>query len=208
MRCLTLLERDDARGCPRREQNGSRGFTLLELMVAIALIGLLVTLVLPRLGILGGVSLQASARQLASRIELLREDAALRGHWVRLSFDPQNGRYGAEVFVDTSSGGRFLPDDAPLFRTVTLPDAVRLDVSGPGLTTTREGYQAVLFSPDGYTDPLVVRLANGPDDVYSIVVEPVRTRPRVVEGAADVRATTSSGSSSSRLGRGMSRSLQ
>ena len=92
---------------PSAPPEASRGFTLLELALAIALIGLLVTLVLPRLGILGGVSLQATARQLASRIQLLREDAALRGRWVRLSFDPQTGRYGAEVYVDTSSGGRF-----------------------------------------------------------------------------------------------------
>lgn len=178
---------------------GERGFTLLELAVAVALIGLLVTLVLPRLGLLGGVSLQASARQLASRIELLREDAALRRRWVRLSFDPPTGRYGAEVFVDTTTGARFMPEDTPLFRTVTLPDAVQLDVSGPGLTTTQEGRPAALFSPDGYTEPMVVRLGNGPDDVYSIVVEPARSRPRVIEGPVDVR-TTGRGSASTGLG--------
>lgn len=187
----------------------ARGFTLLELAVALALIGLLVTLVLPRLGILGGVSLQASARQLASRIELLREDAALRGRWVRVSFDPQSGRYGAEVYVDTSSGGRFVPDDGPLFRTVTLPDGIQMEVSGPGIATTQSGYLGALFSPDGYTDPLVVRLTNGPDDVFSIVVEPARSRPRVVEGEVDVRAVSTGGTArSSTLGRGMSRSTR
>lgn len=195
-------------GAASRATTRQRGFTLLEIAVAIALIGLLVTLVLPRLGLLGGASLQASARQLASRIELLREDAALRGRWVRLSFDPQTGRYGAEVYVDTSSGARFVAEDAPLFRTVNLPDAVQMDVTGPGLTTTRDGYLGALFSPDGYTDPMVVRLANGPDDVLSIVVEPARSRPRIVDGAVDVRTTTSSGSSSGTLGRGMSRSLR
>lgn len=164
-----------------------RGFTLLELGLAVALIGLLVTLVLPRLGLIGGVSLQASVRQLASHIQLLREDAALRGRWVRLSFDPPTGRYGAEVYVDTSSGARFVPEETPLFRTVTLPDAVQLDVSGPGLTTTTDGHQAALFSPDGYTDPLVVRLGHGPQEVYSIVVEPAMPRPRIVEGAVDLR---------------------
>lgn len=185
-----------------------RGFTLLEIAVAMALIGLLVTLVLPRIGLLGGASLQASARQLASRIELLREDAALRGRWVRLSFDPQTGRYGAEVYVETSTGARFMADDAPLFRTVNLPDAVQMDVSGPGLTTTREGYLGALFSPDGYADPMVVRLANGPDDVFSIVVEPARPRPRIVEGTVDVRTSTSgTGSSSGMMGRGMSRGM-
>ena len=185
-----------------------RGFTLLEIVVAIAIMGLLVTLVLPRIGLLGGASLQASARQLASRIELLREDAALRGHSVRLSFDPPTGRYGAEVWVVTSTGGRFVADDSPLFRTVTLPDAVQLDVSGPGITTTQDGHLAALFSPDGYVDPMVVRLANGPDDVFSIVVEPARSRPRIVEGAVDVRTAGSAGSSSGALGRGMSRSMR
>lgn len=195
-------------GAALRPPTRERGFTLLEIAVSIALIGLLVTLVLPRIGLLGGASLQASARQLASRIELLREDAALRGRWVRLSFDPQTGRYGAETWVDTSSGARFVADDAPLFRTVNLPDAVQLDVTGPGLTTTREGYLAALFSPDGYTDPMVVRLTNGPDDVFSIVVEPARPRPRIVEGAVDVRTATGSVPSSGAMGRGMSRSMR
>ena len=44
-------------GCPMRRapSAGERGFTLLELGLAVALIGLLVTIVLPRLGLLGGV---------------------------------------------------------------------------------------------------------------------------------------------------------
>jgi type II secretory pathway pseudopilin PulG len=163
------------------------GFTLLELALAVGLIGLLVTLVLPRLGLIGGVSLQASTRQLASRIELLREDAALRGRWVRLSFDPPTGRYGAEVLVDTGTGSRFVADEAPLFRTVTLPDSIRLDVSGPGLTTTSEGHPAALFAPDGYTDPLVVRLGGSAQQTFSIVVEPARARPRVVDGTIEIR---------------------
>jgi len=174
----------------RAPSTGERGFTLLELGLAVALIGLLVTLVLPRLGLLGGVSLQASARQLASRIQLLREDAALRRRTVRLSFDPPSGRYGAEVYADTGTGMRFVPEETPLFRTVTLPDSITLDVSGPGLTTTTEGRPAALFSPDGYTDPMVVRLARGTDDVLSIVVEPARSRPRIIEGTVDTRTRT------------------
>ena len=194
---------------PSAPPEASRGFTLLELALAIALIGLLVTLVLPRLGILGGVSLQASARQLASRIQLLREDAALRGRWVRLSFDPQTGRYGAEVYVDTSSGGRFVADDTPLFRTVAVPEAIRLEVIGPGLATTQDGHLAALFSPDGYVDPMIVRLSGRGDDVYSIVVEPARSRPRIVEGDVDLRSAAGpGGTSSGTFGRGMSRSVR
>jgi type II secretory pathway pseudopilin PulG len=180
--------------CRRAAHGGkigtTRGFTLLELGLTLALIGLLVALVLPRLGVLGGVSLQASARQLASRIQLLREDAALRGRWVRLSFDPQGGRYGAEVLVETTTGPRFIAAEEPLFRPVSLPQPIQLDVAGPGLVTTHDGHPAALFAPDGFTDPLVVRLGAGPGsaDVFSIVVEPARSRPLVVERWVDVRA--------------------
>jgi len=171
-------------------RTAERGFTLLELGLTLALIGLLVTLVLPRLGVLGGVSLQASARQLASRIQLLREDAALRGRWVRLSFDPLGGRYGAEVLVETTTGPRFVAEDGPLFRPVELPGSIQLDVAGPGLTTTAEGHAAALFAPDGFTDPMVVRLGSGAGstDAFSVVVEPARSRPRVVDRWVDVRS--------------------
>jgi type II secretion system protein H len=178
------------------------GFTLLELGLTVALIGLLVTLVVPRLGLIGGASLQASARQLASRIELLREDAALRGRTVRLSFDAKGRRYGAEVLIDahTGDGPRFVADEAPLFRTVTLPDSIQIDLDGPGLMTTRDGHQAALFAADGYTDPLVIRLSNGPQQIYSIVVEPARSRPRLVDGVIDVRSTMEASAGTSTIG--------
>jgi len=168
------------------------GFTLLELALTIALIGLLVTLVLPRLGLIGGVSLQSSARQLASHIELLREDAALRGRYVRLAFDPQGGRYGAEVLIDahTGDGPQYVADDSPLFRTVTLPESIQLELDGPGLTDAGKGKSAAVFEPDGYTDPLVIRLSSGAQQIYSIVVKPARSRPEMVDGAIDVRSTT------------------
>ena len=34
---------------------------------------------------------------------------------------------------------------------------------------------------------MVVRLTHGTDDVFSIVVEPARSRPRIVEGPVEVR---------------------
>lgn len=172
----------------RASDEGQRGFTLLEIGLTLALIGLLVTLILPRLGVIGSASLQASARQLASRIELLREDAALRGHWVRLSFDPKRGDYAADVLVSTTTGRRFVAEDAPLFRAVTLPEGVSLDVTGPGLTQTAEGKQAALFAPDGFVEPMVVHLGNRAEQVFSIVVEPARSRPRVYDRYVDVRS--------------------
>lgn len=188
-----IRETSDRRSAARTEH----GFTLLELAVTCALIGLLVTLVMPRLGLLGGVSLQASARQLASRIELLREDAALRNRLVRLSFDPLHGRYAAAVLVDAhdGNGARFVADDAPLYRTVKLPESIRLELDGPGVRNTTEGQPAVIFSPDGYADPLVVRLSLDAQQTWSVVVEPARPRPRLVDHAISVDSPDASSSS-------------
>jgi type II secretion system protein H len=187
----------DGRGAERATVRSERGFTLLEIAVTCALIGLLVTLVLPKLGLLGGVSLQSSARQLASRIELLREDAALKSRTVRLSFDPRNGRYRAEVLTDMhdGSGARFVADESPLYRTVKLPGSIRLELDGPGVRNTTEGAPAVIFWPDGYADPLVVRLSTGGDETWSVVVEPARARPRLVDHAITVDSRDASSSS-------------
>jgi prepilin-type N-terminal cleavage/methylation domain-containing protein len=59
-----------------------RGFTLLELGLVLALIGLLAALVVPRLGLLTSAALDTSTRRLATRLQYLREDAARRGRFI------------------------------------------------------------------------------------------------------------------------------
>ena len=65
-----------------------RGFTLLELSLVLALIGLLATLIVPRLDVIGGAELDNITRRIAHRVRYLREDAARRNLWVRMVFDP------------------------------------------------------------------------------------------------------------------------
>jgi general secretion pathway protein H len=169
-------------------RKGSRGFTLLELVVVLALIGLIATLVAPRLGVLSGVALDTSARRLATRIRFLREEAALRGRWVRLSFDLREGSYAAAVLVPSETGARFVDDSSPLFRRVSLPDDLRLDVAGPNLSTTLDGQPAAIFSPDGFADPTVIYLDDRKGRAVSIVIEPAVTTPRVLDGYVDARS--------------------
>jgi type II secretion system protein H len=169
-------------------RKGSRGFTLLELVLVLALIGLIVTLVAPRLGLFGSVALDTSARRLAARIRFLREEAALRGHSVRLSFDLHERSYAAAVLVPTTTGARFVDDSSPLFRRVSLPDDLNLDVSGPNLSTTVDGQPAAIFSPDGFADPTVIYLDDGKGRAVSIVIEPGVTAPRILDGYVDARS--------------------
>src|SRR5438105_2523939 len=60
------------------------GFTLLELSVVLFIIGLLVTIALPRLGDLSGARLESSARRLAALVRYLGGEAAFSGRLYRL----------------------------------------------------------------------------------------------------------------------------
>jgi type II secretory pathway pseudopilin PulG len=157
------------------------GFTLLELALVVLLIALLATLVLPRLGVIRSASLDASARQLATRIQYLREEAALRGRAIRLSFDQENAAYRPEVLEETQEGPRFVPDPGALFRTVNLPAGIGLRVTGPGIVTSMSGLPSALFAADGFADPLVIHLDDGQGRSFSVVIEPARSAPRVVD---------------------------
>jgi type II secretion system GspH-like protein len=153
-----------------------------------ALIALITALVLPRLSALRGVALDASARQLAARVRYLREEAALRGRWIRLAVDPRRGLVQTAVLVDTPSGAEFEPDPSPLFRTITLPDSIDAELVGPGVQATSDGLPSTLFAPDGFAEPAVLHLDDGRGRALSIAIDPALPAPRILEGRVDAAA--------------------
>jgi prepilin-type N-terminal cleavage/methylation domain-containing protein len=171
---------------PARGRTAGSGFTLLELALVLALAGLLLTFVVPRLGLIGSAALDASTRQLATRLRYLREEAARRSTWIRVVFDPTERSYHAEVLVQTTAGPQFTADPSPLYRRVRLPDPIGLEVSGPGRVATGDGRLAAILHPDGFADPLVIHLDDGAGREQSIVVEPITPRPAVFDRRVEI----------------------
>jgi len=137
------------------------GFTLIEMVVVIAVLAILAAIATPRLAMTAGMRTRGAARQITLDLELARTKALASKRIARLVFDTAGGTYTGYLDTDgdtvfaysdaeaTALGGarqRHLPDgvlfgrgSAPMMpndsidRAVTLPNG-RIDFDAAGLT--------------------------------------------------------------------------
>jgi prepilin-type N-terminal cleavage/methylation domain-containing protein len=128
-------------GCCRRAsaivRRGAAGYTLIEMVVVLAIVSLLAGLAMPRLY----RTYQAVTRQ--------SEQDAIVAQLARLSL--RANALGASFVLDTDSLGRLLPDGRPL---MTLPAGWRLSMERPihfNLIGVCDGGTVGLTAPDGET---------------------------------------------------------
>lgn len=84
----------------RPAPTGTRaGFTLLELLAVVTVMGLMMGLVLPNLGFAKHGALKRSAQELASAFEMARQRASMTGRAHRVLIGLEEGTYRVEWFV-------------------------------------------------------------------------------------------------------------
>ena len=138
-------------------------FTLLEVVVVLAVLGLAIGLALPRFGDVSALAVDAAATELAATINLTRERAILGARPLRLALELDAGRWTV-TGTDTPRERGALPARVRL-RRVTCGDASR----GAGVVT-------IDFDPAG--DPLPARLELSDDRGHAatVVVPPAAGR--------------------------------
>ncbi|TMA69075.1 MAG: type II secretion system protein GspH [Deltaproteobacteria bacterium] len=157
-----------------------RGFTLLELVVTLAVIALAAGLVLPRLGDARGLELGAAARRLADTLAYARDRAILGGRPMRLVLDLDRGRW--DLGTPARDPVAVIADFSPLGRGAVLPAGVRLAaVTAGGTPAATRGIAALDLEPDGDALPARIDLADASGRRASVVVPPAGGRP-VVQG--------------------------
>ncbi|HEY6838182.1 MAG TPA: prepilin-type N-terminal cleavage/methylation domain-containing protein [Geobacteraceae bacterium] len=156
------------------------GFTLIEMVVVIAIIALLAALVFPRLPMTEDARLRSSARTFSALLRYLGDRGATSGSRYRLHLNMSDN--SVTVGVLSASGEEGRSDDAFLNRRFLDTGIVLADVELTRLGKVGEGEVTVDFGPGGLGEFLVIHLKGKGERYDTIFAFPQGGRVKVVSG--------------------------
>jgi type IV fimbrial biogenesis protein FimT len=144
----------------------SRGFTLVELIVAISIIGILSTLALPSFrGMIAGVRVRSTAESFNHGLQFARSEAIKRNSRVSFKFFPSGANAGRwEVCASVSTSSSYTCPSADLLQIKTAAEAsqnVVIAATPPGSTMTT-------FTGLGRQYTNAASALNNPDDTAEV----------------------------------------
>jgi len=164
------------------------GFTLLELVIVMFIMGLIMMIALPNVTIISSARLRSEARRLAGRATFLYEKAAAEKVVYRLIFHLDRDLNGYEVarLDPFDMEPKFTPASGPATQAVLMPPGVRIrDVTVEGVGTVERGVVATHFYPGGYVDATLVHITDTGGAVYTLFLNPLTGRVSIALG--DIR---------------------
>jgi prepilin-type N-terminal cleavage/methylation domain-containing protein len=165
---------------PKSKIRNGQGFTLIELTIVIVILGVMLSLIIPRLGELGDANLKRSARHLSGMIRFLHDESQAKKETYRLRFDVTEGRYWVEVM-------KLLNDKTVEFRRFSSEMATEETLAGQ--TTFRDIKVAshsddpyIQFLPNGWVEHALIHLRNSEGHDFTLVVNPLTGNAELREG--------------------------
>lgn len=149
--------------------NSSRGYTLLELIVVIAMISIMLAFAVPRLeGSLFEDDAKVASRWLLLNLPALKTKAVQDQTVLALRFSlgkgkawvvgPETGEQAAERYEQSA---------------YTFPEGVKiLDIDYPDRERVSSGEADIFFYPKGYSDWAIIHMQDADGNRYSFVLEP------------------------------------
>lgn len=169
-----------------RRTSHSKGFTLIELMVVLVVLGVMLGLVVPRLGELGEANLKRSARHLTGMIRFLRDEAQAKKAVYRLRFDIPAGRYWAEEL--TVNPGEQTMEWRKFNSEMASEGSLSGNTSFLGIKAgSHPDEPYIQFTPDGWVEKSFIYLKNGEDRPFTLIVQPLSGTTELREGQIEER---------------------
>lgn len=171
---------------PRIGRRDARGFTLLELLVVVFIIGIIATMFTLAVGVAGGADkeLRRETERLQTLIGLALEDASFQAHELGLRFYPDHYEfaiYDRGNLLDPSDD-TWKPVTEDVFAPHTLPAVfgIELEIGGRAVNLERSAKgvekvykpQLFLYSSGDISDAFKVTIRSREEDRgYSLAVE-------------------------------------
>lgn len=184
--------------------NRRLGFTLVELMVVIVLIGIMTAMIIPEMkGTYEDVLLRSTSRELVGVFGVAGSRAVGVNQVLQVRLDRKTGRYAIERRVrDGARGSRFVPARDVPGGAGKLDTRISIQIRGPGegqadasgdeafqLGESRhqaqESDDAIVFYPDGTADAREIVLRDREGFRLALRVNPVTARVHIVELARE-----------------------
>lgn len=161
-----------------------KGFTLLELVIVIMLIGILGTLLIPRLPDITASKLKSTSRKLAGTMSYLYDRSAAGQMVLRMTLDLDKNEYYVSLL---NTDNQFEETTFTLARRTKLNDALKMQ-SAKTATQGRvsKGKAFIHFFPGGFTEMTVIYLKDRSDHAMTLVTNPLTGKVKIYEGYVDV----------------------
>ena len=148
------------------DDSGSAGFTLLEMIMVMFLLGGVLVLIVPRITV--GEDLTSTGRKFIGVLRSLQSMAVVGQKPVKLYLDIDQGTYWVMIVEGKEEK---IPLDALWRFPRSLPETIKFADISVGQTKRMSGRIDLSFSPNGRIDPLTVHLGDTGTQVLGIVVE-------------------------------------
>lgn len=131
-----------------------RGFTLIELMVALAILGIVLGMANSFLSVIGTTQAMAQAKAIAKGLNTARSEAITRGQTIWVSADGEGWSEGWVIWVDTNEDGDFDEDEGEAIREFAPLEGNSITMSANLVGDTSTAITTLGFTAEGWLNDM------------------------------------------------------